>query len=82
MTAFAAQGLVLAQQRSLAELTEDPVLLVAAMLLIAVSIAWIVMARVITREMKRQALRQMRARSPQKKPPKPPKDKDMWSYPR
>ena len=78
LTTLAAEGLRLAQERSLAELTEDPVLLVAAMLLIGVSMAWIVMARVITREMKRQALRQMRA--PRK--PKPPKDKDMWSYPR
>jgi hypothetical protein len=71
----------LAQRRSLAELTEEPILVVAALLLIGVSIAWIVMARVITREMRRQALRRIRPRAPGKKPPKPPKPKDYWSSP-
>ena len=70
-----------AQQRSLAELTEEPILLVAAALLIVVSLGWIVMARVITREMRRQAMRRMRARAPGKKPPKPPADRDYWSSP-
>lgn len=72
--------MLLAQQgRSLAELTEDPVLLVAAIMLIAVSVIWIVMSRLITREMKRTALRQLRAQG--KKPPRPAKDSDIWSYP-
>ena len=69
-----------AQGGSLAELTEDPVLSVAALLLIVVSIAWIVVSRLITKEMRKQALRQIRARAG-KKPPKPPRDRDIWSYP-
>lgn len=65
---------------SLAELTQDPLLSMAAMILIAVSIAWIVVSRLITREIRRNALRQMKSR-PGRKPPHPPKDKDIWSYP-
>ena len=72
---------ILLAQASLAELTADPLLSVAAMLLIAVSVAYIVMSRLITKEIRKQALRRMRARSPKKPPPRPPKDKDLWSYP-
>lgn len=65
-------------QVGLADLTEDPVLTVAAVLLIVVSIGWIVVSRMITREIRRQAARRRRS-SPTKKPTK---DRDMWSYPR
>lgn len=64
-------------QVGLADLTEDPVLTVAAVLLIVVSIGWIVVSRMITREIRRQAARRRRS-SPTKKPTK---DRNMWSYP-
>lgn len=64
-------------QAGLAELTEDPVLTVAAVLLIVVSIGWIVVSRMITREIRKQALRRRRQQGTKK----PSKDRDIWSYP-
>ncbi|MGH2753687.1 MAG: hypothetical protein ACRDLB_04575 [Actinomycetota bacterium] len=59
------------------EFIEEPLLSVAAVLLIVVSIAWIVMARLITREMKKAAYRSMDAKSKRKVKPA----RDIWSAP-
>ncbi len=65
-------------QSTLDEFTQEAILIVAAVLLIAVSVGWIVMSRLITKEIRKQALRRMRATAPRRKPAK---DKDIWSYP-
>ena len=59
------------------EFIEEPLLSVAAVLLIVVSIAWIVMARLITREMKKAAYRAMDAKGKRKARPA----RDIWSAP-
>ncbi|MFP5299283.1 MAG: hypothetical protein ACLGHL_09890 [Actinomycetota bacterium] len=64
-------------QAGLAELTEDPLLSVAAVMLIVVSVGWIAISRMITREIRRQALRRRRSSTTKK----PSKDRDIWSYP-
>lgn len=48
-------GPVLAQAVGLEEFTRDPILTVACVLLIVVSVAWIVMSRMIARNLKRAA---------------------------
>ena len=62
---------------SFAEFIEEPVLSVAAVLLIVVSIAWIVTARLITHAMKKAAYRAMNAQP--RKQAKPARD--IWASP-
>ena len=52
-------ALFLAAVDPFAEFIQEPVLSVAAVLLIVVSVAWIVMSRLITRAMKKAAYRAM-----------------------
>jgi ATP/ADP translocase len=67
----------LAATRSVTEFLADPMLTVACVLLIVVSIGWIVVTRLIVREYRRAAARQRR---------RPPVDvtrpaRDIWSFP-
>ena len=66
---MAVKGSILAQA-SLAEFTQEPLLSVAAVLLIVVSIGWIVVARLISRELRRVGQRRG-----------PVGEKDMWDVP-
>jgi hypothetical protein len=59
------------------EFVEDPLLSVAAVLLIVVSVAWIVMSRLITREMKKAAYRALGNK--QRRRAKPARD--IWNSP-
>lgn len=65
-----------ATEDGFAELARDPVLSVAAVLLMVVSLAWVVVARLITVNMRRAAQRRMRAQG--RKPPAP---KNVWADP-
>ncbi|MGI8707225.1 MAG: hypothetical protein ACR2LG_03330 [Actinomycetota bacterium] len=58
-------GATLLAQGRIDEFVSDPVLTVACVLLVAVSIGWIVTSRAITRNMRRAAERQRR------RPPQP-----------
>ena len=69
-------SLVFAARDGFAELARDPVLSVAAVLLMVVSLAWMVVARLITVNMRRAAVRRMRAQG--RKPPVP---KNPWAEP-
>jgi len=71
------QSLFLAAVDPFDEFIQEPVLSVAAILLIVVSVAWIVMARLITREMKKAAYRTMDSKS--RRDAKPARD--IWSSP-
>jgi len=63
-------------QEGLAELSEDPLLFMAAVLLVTVSIMWIVVARLITKNLRRAALRRMGRRRRPKRP-----TREMWDNP-
>lgn len=56
----------LAQEENFAELSRDPVLVVAAVLLVAVCIMWIVVAPLITRNLRKAAMRRKRRKGPTK----------------
>jgi hypothetical protein len=71
--------LVLAKAGSFAEFTKDPILSVAALLLIVVSIGWIVVSRLISRELRKAAAR--KARRGARRPPPPKRRNDVWSEP-
>jgi hypothetical protein len=71
------QSLFLAAVDPFDEFIQEPALSVAAILLIVVSIAWIVMARLITREMKKAAYRTMGSKSRRNTKPA----RDIWSSP-
>ena len=71
------QSLFLAAVDPFDEFIQEPALSVAAILLIVVSIAWIVMARLITRQMKKAAYRAMDAKGRRKAKPA----RDIWSSP-
>ena len=60
-----------------AELARDPVLSVAAVLLMVVSLAWVIVARLITVNMRRIATRRLRAQG--RRQPVPPKK--VWTEP-
>lgn len=62
-------------QGGFSDVSEDPILFMAAALLIGVSVMWIVVARLITRNLRRAAMRRRGRRRP-KRP-----TKDMWNYP-
>lgn len=62
--------------RDISELFSDPALTVACVLLIVASVAWIVVSRLIVRQIKRAALRARAAPLDVVRPPK-----DIWSYP-
>ena len=64
---------------SFAEFTKDPILSVAALLLIVVSIGWIVVSRLISHELRRAAYR--RARKGSRRPPPPRRRSDVWNDP-
>lgn len=49
------------------EFVSDPVLTVACVLLVAVSVGWILTSRAITKNMKRAAERQQRQRPPRRR---------------
>lgn len=61
-------------QEGITEISEDPVLFMAATLLIAVSIMWIVLARLISKNIRRAAMKRGRRRG--KRP-----TREMWDYP-
>jgi hypothetical protein len=64
---------------SLAQFTEDPLLSMAAILLIVVSVGWIVTSRLIRAELKKAAIRKQRK---SRRPPPPPKRRsDVWREP-
>jgi hypothetical protein len=65
----------LARGTSFGDLAHDPALTIACVLLVVVSIGWIVMSRLITRELRRAAARAARRREA----PRPPKD--IWRLP-
>jgi hypothetical protein len=71
-------------QEGLSELFAEPTVLIAATLLIAVSIGWIVVARLINsyiRDAAYQARRRAAAQKRRGKPIPPPPDKHIWNYP-
>lgn len=69
-------ALLLAQAEGFSELQQDPALTVASVLLIVVSLAWIVVSRRITVNMRKAAYRRLRAQGR-----KIPAGKDLWSSP-
>ncbi|MGI8773533.1 MAG: hypothetical protein ACR2KQ_00770 [Actinomycetota bacterium] len=71
------RALELAQEGSFSELAEDPVLTLAAVFLMVVSVTYVVVARLITRNMKRAAMKKMRRRG--KKVPRA--KREMWDAP-
>ena len=71
------RALFLAAVDPFAEFIEDPLLSVAAILLIVVSVAWIVMSRLITHEMKKAAYRALNQKSQRKAKPA----RDIWGSP-
>ena len=64
-----------AKARDLEELFADPALTVACVMLIAVSIGWIVVSRIIVRMMKKAAIRGQQRMEALHNP------RDIWSYP-
>ncbi len=66
--------LLVAKRGGFAEITKDPLLSVAAMLLIVVSVLWIVAARLITVQLRNSARRRARA---QGKRPRV-SDREIW----
>ena len=66
-----------ASAQDLSELFRDPVLTVACVMLIVVSVGWIVITRLILRAMKKAALRGRPV--PRIDVVRPPRD--IWSYP-
>lgn len=64
--------LLVARQPGLAEFSREPILTVACVMLIAVSVAWIVVSRLILRELRRAAL----AGSPRRR-----RRRNVWSEP-
>lgn len=62
-------------QGSFEELVRDPILTVACVLLIVVSLAWIVVSRLIARNLKRAALRRRPRPGTYRAP------RDIWNYP-
>ena len=70
---------LLAKAGSFAEFTKDPLLSMAATLLIVVSVAWIVVSRMISHELKKAAYR--RGRRSGRRPPPPRRKADVWSDP-
>lgn len=69
--------LLLTAKGGFAEIQKDPALAIAATLLIVVSVLWIIGARLITVQLKRNARRRARARG------KKPKvaDREIWKAP-
>lgn len=64
------------QVQPLDEFVQDPLLTVASVLLIVVSIGWIVVSRIVSRNLRKTA---QRARGPKKGAAKPAKD--IWAGP-
>lgn len=58
-----AAGLQIDAQGRLEEFASDPLLTIACVFLIGVSVAWIITARAITRNMRRQMLQAQRRRA-------------------
>lgn len=71
------EPLLFAAKGGFAEIQKDPALSVAAMLLMVVSVLWIIGARLITVQMKRNARR--RARSQGQRPKVA--DREIWKAP-
>ena len=68
--------LLAAKAGRFAEFTEDPILSVAAFLLIVVSVAWIVVARMISHNLRRAAALKARRTGRRTAPPR-----RMWNEP-
>jgi hypothetical protein len=68
---------LLAKAGTFAEFTKDPILSVAAFLLIVVSVAWIVVSRMISHNLRKAAAR--KARRTGRRGPTPPRR--MWNEP-
>ncbi len=78
VAAFTASNhLYAARERPLLEFMRDPVLTVACVLLVVVSVGWVVVTRLILHRMKRAAIRGVR--SPATDSIRPAKD--IWSIP-
>ena len=69
--------LLFAAKGGFAEITKDPALSVAAMLLIVVSVLWIIVARLITMQMKRNARKRARAQGRRPKVA----EREIWKAP-
>jgi hypothetical protein len=65
------------QVQPLEEFAQDPLLTVASVLLIVVSVGWIVVSRLVSRNLRKTAAR---TRGPKKKGPARPA-KDIWADP-
>jgi hypothetical protein len=71
--------ILLAKARHFGELARDPVLTVACVLLVVVSIGWVVVSRLIARNLRRGLLRQEMAERRRVGDVRAPKD--IWSEP-
>jgi hypothetical protein len=71
--------ILLAKERHFGELARDPALTVACVLLVVVSIGWVVVSRLIVRNLKKGLLRQEMAERRRVGDIRPPRD--IWSEP-
>jgi hypothetical protein len=73
--------IALAARPRFQEFVREPALTIACVLLVVVSIAWIVVARMISKNVRRSATLRSQAqrRESAPKPPRPPRD--IWSEP-
>lgn len=69
-------GLLAQEQVPFERFAREPMLTVASVLLIVVSIAWVIVSRLIVRELKKAASRARAAKRGTYRPPR-----DIWSYP-
>ena len=73
-------GLIeLAKARHFGEFARDPVLTVACVLLVVVSIGWVVVTRLISRNLRKGMLRRQQAEQRARGQVRPPRD--IWSEP-
>jgi hypothetical protein len=71
--------ILLAKERHFGELARDPVLTVACVLLVVVSIGWVVVSRLIARNLRKGLLKRERAERRQLGDVRAPRD--IWSEP-
>lgn len=71
--------ILLAKARHFGEFARDPVLTIACVLLIVVSIGWVVVTRLIAHNLRRALLRRQQAEQRGRGAPRPPRD--IWSEP-
>jgi hypothetical protein len=71
--------ILLAKARHFGEFARDPVLAIACVLLVVVSIGWVVVTRLISRNLRRAMLRRQMAERRRVGGVRPPRD--IWSEP-